>query len=189
MDMLLREEAEPPTQAASAPQVIVHYSDRDLIVGSAENLLLVVWRHATTRDGVAICREHVLQRCSSRGCEFALMTIIEPRAQQPDAAARDALAALMHEGSKWIQVSALVFEGTGFIAATIRGIVTGISMLARQSFPHRVFDSVSEASSFIERKQLRTNQTPFAAWRMESSVAELRRLANENMSGRPNRKA
>jgi hypothetical protein len=174
----LREEAEPPTQTASEPHLVVYHSNRDLIVGSAENLMLVVWRNATTRDGVEICRKHLMENCSGRGCEFAIMTIVEQCAQLPEAAARDDLAALMHEGSRWIQVSALVFEGTGFIAAAIRGVVTGISMFARQSFPHRVFDSVSDASSFIEREQSRTNQMPFAAWRMEASVAELRRRAN-----------
>ncbi len=176
MVSLLREEAEQPSHT------VVYHSDRDLIVGSAENLLLVVWRNATTRVGVTICRKHLLEKCSGRGREFALMTILEPCAQRPDPVARDALTTLMHEGSIWIQVSALVFEGSGFIAATVRGIVTGISLIARQSFPHRVFDSVGDASRFIECTQSPTNQTPFAAWRTEASVAELRRRADESMS-------
>ncbi len=173
----LQKEAGPTTQTVSEPRLVVYHSNRDLIVGSAENLLLVVWRNTTTREGIEICREHLIERCSGRGCEFALMTVVERGAQLPDAAARADLATLMHEGSKWIQVSALVFEGGGFIAAGIRGVVTGISMLARQSFPHRVFDSVSDASRFIENKQSRTSQTPFAAWRVEIDVAELRRRA------------
>lgn len=167
----LREFTEPPTQAAS-----VFHSSRDLIVGCSGNLLLVVWRNETTCEGVEICREHLVDVCSGRGCEFAIMIVVEKRAQLPESAARDALASLMHDASKWIQVSALVFEGTGFIAAAIRGVVTGISMLARQSFPHRVFDSVSDASVFIERKQSGTNRTPFVARRLETAVAELRRL-------------
>jgi hypothetical protein len=184
MSRFLKQDVVLPNHPAWDSNVSVHHLSLDLIIGSSESLLVVVWRGATTRDGAIICRDALLQNCAGRGCDFALMLIVEPQAQLPDNRTRELLATTMREANQWVQVSSLVFEGSGFMAAGIRGIVTGITLLARQHFPHRVFENVHDAACFIERKQSPFNQTPFVASKTEASVNELRRRGNEKLPAR-----
>lgn len=164
---------EPPP--AFDPSVRLYHRETDFAVGGGARLLVIVWRDRTTLNGIRKCREYVHQTCSGSGCEFALMAVIEPKAKLPGGEERAAVAELLRDASRWIQVSTLAFEGNGFIAATIRSIVTGITLLAQQPFPHRVFENVEEASRFIEREQRVTNDSPFTARRVQAIVSELRR--------------
>ena len=60
----------------------------------------------------------------------------------PPAASRNELAATLR-GASFIKASAVAFEGQGFRAAAVRGVVTGLTALARQPFPHKVFAHVA----------------------------------------------
>jgi hypothetical protein len=71
--------------------------------------------------------------------------VLEAAAKMPSAESRAGLADFMHGYRDRFRASALAFEGTGFRAASIRAVVTGLSALARHSFPHAVFASVPEA--------------------------------------------
>lgn len=153
---------------------VLHHVDHDLAVGEAANLLLIVWRDRTTSTGVDECFGFFRQAFSNRGREFALVTIIEPSAKLPESRERKRIAELLTEASDRIQVSALVFEGSGFLAAAIRSVVAGITLMAHQSFPHRIFESVHDAAHFIERRQLANNPAPFVARDVELAVANLR---------------
>jgi hypothetical protein len=42
-----------------------------------------------------------------------------------------------------------VIEGTGFVAATVRSISIGMSMLARTHAPHRIFGGVEPATAWL----------------------------------------
>lgn len=155
--------------------VELYHTCKDYAVGGGSNLVVVVWRKHTTLDGVRVCREYVGQRCANRGREFALIAIVEAKASLPDAASRHAIAELLRNGEKCFQVSGLVFEGTGFFAATIRSVVTGITLMAKQQYPHRVFDSVATAARFMELEQHKNNAEPFSASGIGQIVADLRR--------------
>ena len=52
-------------------------------------------------------------------------------------------------------VSAVIFEGSGFKSAAVRGVVTGMTMLAQQRYPHRVFATIEEASGWYAEKSPR----------------------------------
>jgi hypothetical protein len=155
--------------------VQLYHQEADFAVGGGSKLLVIIWREKTTLSGIRICRDYVQKTCAGQGREFALIAIVEARANLPGGEERAALARLLHDSSRWIQVSALAFERGGFVAATIRSVVTGITVLARQQYPHRVFENVQEAARFIEREQLVDNVPPFTTRRVEAIVAELRR--------------
>jgi hypothetical protein len=161
------------------PEVQLYHKDADFAVGGGSNLLVIIWRDKTTINGIRICRDYVQKTCAGHGREFALMAIVEPKAKLPGAEERAALARVLHDSSRWIQVSALAFEHGGFVAATIRSVVTGITILARQEYPHRVFENVQEAARFIEREQLVNNSPPFTTRRVQAIVTELRRQVRE----------
>lgn len=173
-----------PIQSARFSQdprsdVELFHVDQDLIVGGAGRLVVLVWRRRTTIEGVRVCREYVARRCVRKGDDFAIMSIVEAKATLPDSQARHAIAEMLQNGDRCFQISGLVFEGTGFFAATIRSVVTGITLMAKQNYPHRVFDSVASAARFFEREQPAGNSRPLVARDIERIVGELRRQARE----------
>jgi hypothetical protein len=147
--------------------------DSNLAVGGADGVLVFVWRKQTTLEGTAICREYVERTCANHGREFCVLNIVEAQAALPDAKPRQAIAELLRRAEHWIQASALVFEATGFLAATIRSVVTGITLVAKQGFPHRVFDQVEAAARFIEEQSAPNPR--WTAYQITEIVADLRR--------------
>jgi len=104
-----------------------------------------------------------------------VLTIVEASATLPDAKPRQAIAEMFRRGEDWIQASALIFEATGFFAATIRSVVTGITLAAKQKFPHRVFDRVDPAARFVEQEQRSAPNRRWTAYQISEIVADLRR--------------
>ena len=162
-------------QPSTNPEPQLYHVDHDMAVGSGSNVLVIAWRDRTTLSGVELCNAYFQAACRGQGNIFALVTIVENGAKLPEARERKRLAELLSDSSDWLQVSTLVFEGSGFLAATIRGVVTGIALMANHSFPHRVFESISEAARFIVREQRPNNSAPFVVGGVEAVVSGLRR--------------
>jgi hypothetical protein len=72
--------------------------------------------------------------------------------------AREALARMLAGGND-IACSAVAFEGSGFRAAFVRGVVTGLTILARHPFPNRIFAGVPEASSWLRSQMPRATSS------------------------------
>ncbi len=119
------------------------------VVATETSILFCLWRTVTTRAAVAELSRiaHELVEQSPRG--ISMLTVVEADADMPDSTIRDELAKLFKALAKSVICSGLVFEGQGFKAATVRGITTGINLVARQPFPHKVFGNVPEAASWM----------------------------------------
>mgnify|MGYP000374441796 CR=1 FL=1 len=96
------------------------------------------------------------------------------RAPPPDAEARDALAEVLGGGAGFVDSSALVCEGSGFRASMVRGIATGLTLIARPPFPHKVFPDVAAAAGWLEARTRRPGSVPHRALDIVSQVAALR---------------
>ena len=79
---------------------------------------------------------------------IGLVTVIEAHAPSPENDARARIAEFLGTAD-YVQASGVAFEGTGFRAAAVRSIVSGLTMLARQPFEHKVFDSVPRTMSWL----------------------------------------
>jgi hypothetical protein len=84
----------------------------------------------------------------------------------------------MRAASSHIAISAIVYEPTGFLAAAFRGVVTGLSLLAHQAFPHRMFKDVTDAAEWIEGEPLRFGRR-FQADEIERAVSVFRALIRQ----------
>ena len=119
-------------------------------IGTTDHLLMCLWRTATTPE--AVSELHRIAVRHSRASEpMAMLTVVEATSEMPDGDIRGQLASLFQELGDRVSCSALIFEGDGFRAAAVRGIVTGINLVAKQPFPHKVFAQVSEAATWIDR--------------------------------------
>jgi hypothetical protein len=127
------------------------HSDSDLSIGCANDLFIILFTDRTTVQGVQ-CIANAFEEYSKgrSGCDVAVITIIERRAKMPSPGSREALAQVLKDISSHVMISGVAFEGDGFVAASIRGVVVGLTLMARQPYPHRVLKNVFEVSRWIE---------------------------------------
>jgi hypothetical protein len=107
-------------------------------------LVAQVWTRETTLAGVDELRRAVDERVAAHRKIFVLI-VTDKTCRPPSWEARDRIAQVMRQHKDTIEACALVFEGTGLAAATIRGVVAGLNMLARHPFPYRVFATLPDA--------------------------------------------
>lgn len=137
----------PMSNDARSIQVVDNTDDHAIAVW--RDVVVILWKRETTLDGVAATGRGVKAALKGSPEGAALMTIVEAGAAMPPAEARDALARQLAEHGEHIRCSAVVYEGAGFRAAAVRSVVTGLSLLAKQPFPHKVFATVNAASAWM----------------------------------------
>lgn len=115
-------------------------------------ILIQVWRTATLHTGVQEVRRVARDNAGKLKLN---VTIIEEAASMPNGAARAELDLLGEELAKHVAMSAVVFESTGFRAAAVRSIMTGIARFTRQALPYQVFSTVPEAAQWLAREYAR----------------------------------
>jgi hypothetical protein len=160
--------------AAPPRDVTVRYCDADLALGASNDLYFVLWRCRTTVEGVQTLGANLLDFAKNRSKELALVTIIEQRAKMPDLGTREPLARVLRSVSGQVLVSGVAFEGDGFLAASIRSVVIGLTLIARQPYPHRTFASVEEVSFWFESERKRIGKH-FDSGETQAVVAKFRR--------------
>lgn len=122
--------------------------DANFCIASWRQLFVVIWRHDTNAEGLAALRRTFAQFAATHS-PIGLLTIVEAKAPLPPAQVRSGLASFLTEQGAHIKRSAVVFEGEGFRAAAVRGVVTGLTMLARPPYPHKVFGSIDDACAWL----------------------------------------
>jgi len=140
-------------------------------VGVWRNLLVAVWRTETRAPAVERVSQ-VLGRLAAKHPDVALLQVVEAGATAPDAAARRALSGMLKEHARVIRCSAVVYEGDGFRAATLRAVVTGIALLSHPPYPHVVFGSTIAAINWTARHF--SHDGPVWAEQVRNAVGELR---------------
>ncbi|WP_437287418.1 serine/threonine-protein kinase [Sorangium sp. So ce406] len=120
------------------------------VLASWRQIFCTIWLQETAEDDVRRVSEACAEFAKQHPRGIGLLTIVEGEAPLPQAAARRALARFLAEASAFIRCSAVVLEGSGFRAAAVRSVVTGLSLVARQRFPHRVCDIEEAGLMFAE---------------------------------------
>lgn len=124
----------------------------DSTTASHQDLLFQFWHHETTSEGIVSFERglRAISKAFSPGVRVVI--IVEPSARLPSKLLRNQIAQMMSRSRRKIRVTALVYEGSGFGAASIRAVVTGLNIVSRHPFPYRVFSSVSSALAWSPMK-------------------------------------
>jgi hypothetical protein len=122
----------------------------DYVLASWHRIFCVIWRRETTEDAARHLRDACAEFAKKHPRGIGLLTVVESGASSPPLPARRAIASFLAEGSAYIRCSAVVVEGSGFRMAAARSIVTGLTLLARQRYPHRVCDLREAGQMFAE---------------------------------------
>ena len=122
--------------------------EENYVLASWQQIFAVVWRHETTPKGVQALHDECGKFATKHPRGIGLLTIVSAGAPMPTSPVRQAVADFLAQGGAYIKCSAVLMEGTGFRAAAVRSVVTGLTMLAKQAYPHRVC-SVHDAVSLL----------------------------------------
>jgi hypothetical protein len=144
---------------------------RDYAIGSWANVFVIIWRYETKATDVIQVRKECERFAELHPDGTFLLSIINAEALVPPVAARSALAAFLKSAS-YVRASAVVMDAHTFRAAMVRGIVTGLTLLARQPFPHQV--CTLEAAGLLFDRTSRLAQHAFSCSEFASGIGELR---------------
>jgi hypothetical protein len=161
-----------PPQSMSQPFRFVE-SDADHAKALAFNMLFMVWRHRTMnsayRRGIQLARELYAQFPEGVG----VCQVVEVDATPPDSETRTAFVEFLKlEAVKHFSV---IHDGVGFKAASVRGVIASVHMLARPKCKHSVHSSVASAARWCEDAQRRLGRHETAE-KIEDTVRSLREL-------------
>jgi hypothetical protein len=146
-------------QPPGEPQVLTH--DEDHLTATWGPVYLTVWKKEVRVDAARAIQFALRDfAASTPGGRVACLTVIEEGAPLPSADARTALANMFRFWTDDLICSGVAMMGTGFRAAAVRGVATGLSLIARQPFPHRTWASIPLAASWI--CSLMKNESPLA---------------------------
>lgn len=132
------------TVGATSVEFVTH----DYAVGVWRNVLVVDWRERTTGEGardVQFRLQRLARACPEEGVFY--LAFVAESATPPDLEARQTLANMLKTGTS-ILAGAVVFDGAGLRGAFVRGVATGLVMLARPRFPF-VVCSLHEAAKLF----------------------------------------
>lgn len=99
-----------------------------------------------------------------------VLAVLGPNNPPPDGEVRDIIAQQVTKCEDRIRAVSQVIEGQGFRAATIRAVLTGMSLVLRTKRPEKVCNTVEEAASFLAPH----TQGRVSAFDITRAVAELR---------------
>jgi len=153
--------------------VKIEVSTPDAVFAVWDRVALALWRGKTTVPALLRGGEILAQHAASCNNLALLLTVVEKNVPLPPLEARIELVTLLKRANGLVERSALVFEGEGFRAASVRAVVAGVSLFSRPAYPHRVFASVGSAARFLGGGK---TQSP-APHRVIRMVNEARRAA------------
>lgn len=147
----------------------VRKATKDYALALYGPILIQLWQTGTPDEGARAARVLALELSRSQFPEVGTIAIVPADAGLPSADARDSLAHLPGDLGKATAL-ALVREGDGFRASTIRAVLTGIMLVSRNNVPHQVFSATDSASSWL-RERL---EIPGGAAGLALAIGELR---------------
>lgn len=111
-------------------------------------LHLSIWDAAATREP-ALKAIEVLAALGRQEDRVLVMAVLGPNTPPPDNVVRDLFAAEFGRLGKRVAAVANVIEGSGFRAATMRAVVTGLTLVIRAGHPQRACPTIDDGALFI----------------------------------------
>lgn len=113
-------------------------------------VILYHWRGQAPLEGARELHARVAARREADPSASVLtFGFVDAGTKPPSSEVRRALADGMNEGRGLVRASAVVIPGDGVSASMARGVATGLTALARPTFPHRFFGTVELAATWL----------------------------------------
>jgi len=162
-----------PPAEIEAPVVVGR--DDDCIFGYWRRLLVIIFRRETTLEVVSRTSACIREHSRGENAFVGAISIVEKDAPLPDPGVRSRISSDMLLASSF-RFSAMVYEGSGFRAAAVRGVIISIGMFTRLPFPHRTFSTVADASVWTEGRARAIGVKDLSSAHIRETVRHLRWL-------------
>ena len=136
---------------AATPEIVS--LGRDHAIGIWHCFLIQIWRHGTSLDCARTVRDAAKRLAAEREGALATIIVVESGAAMPDGDTRAELARMVDDQKGRMVAAALVHEGSGFRAAAVRAVMTGMMTLAKQPFPHHVVANVADGAKWLATRE------------------------------------
>jgi hypothetical protein len=131
------------------PSLEVFLSDNDAVVARWRDFFLAVWKGETHMEAVDRLDAEMRRYRGENAIPVGMLMVVAERAALPSPSVRARMSRHMHRTHDEVRASALVYEGDGFRAAAIRAVVTGLNLVTKTAYPHKVFGSVLSAADWM----------------------------------------
>jgi hypothetical protein len=139
------------------------------------NVLLGLWRDTPTIPAVEDIGRHYRRVMGKSHNAFGIITIIEARTPLPDLETRKVMVSLMSDTARSVACMAGVTEATGLKNATVRSVLTALSLAARAHHPTKIFSGLEEASVWIAEEAGRNQKPPLLSKDLTNAILTFRR--------------
>jgi hypothetical protein len=174
-------------RGSDIPTITRLYADSHQATAVIGPIGIVVWRGVTTPTAVARVRAAGLAALELSPGGIGMIGVVEHGAQLPDAECRKLSAQVNDELAQMGAVGlAAVMPMSGFTGACMRGVVTGLSLLARSRYPFRAYETSADACSWLSTL-LGNSKTN---WKVSASLLddlreEYRKIWSDRPDARP----
>jgi hypothetical protein len=141
------------------------------VLATWRNVAIAIWIEDMGVNYVKRAQLMVHQLASEWPEGVAFLQIIGEDHASIASDARVAINELLRSAREIIREAPVVYEGSGFRAAAIRAMVTGLFSQRSLGFPHRVYSSVDEAALAIGRRFEKREPTRLARELCEALAA------------------
>src|SRR5512142_905254 len=130
-----------------APVEILERTE-DFSIAGWGRVLLLVFRTRSTAQGIERLHALAPSWAAARSGGVVLLNVVPPQpARPPDEAMRAALRRAVEDGSPGVLGVGTIFEGSGFVAAFVRALMSGLQRHSGR-LPMRVFRGAPEAAGW-----------------------------------------
>ena len=149
----------------SAEQVLTRY----------RNVLLLAVRKAAPLEDVLALGDAVRQTHRETGKKVGLVHLVGAIiVAPPPEDARKAYGTLMRDPTVPVACSGVIVEQQGFAAAVVRSVITSLALLARPSFPTKVFATAEETARWVHAELAKVDSALASAEDVLAACGELR---------------
>ena len=136
--------------------------DEDHAKATAFNMLFTLWCKETQVSAYIRMSNALKKLAVAFPRSVGVLQTVEKDAQPPNAAARTAFNEFLKLASTCVAHYSTLHEATGFKAAAVRAVVSSVYLVARPTFEHAVFSTLSESAAWHAQRQrlLGRDETP-----------------------------
>jgi hypothetical protein len=135
---------EPPRSAEPFRMLAKHAT---VSIGLVGNVVITVWPGAATLEALELLDVQFARAIEICGGSFAYLAVVEANSRPPNLVARQKIVSMLEQHAQHIRAYAAALQGGA--AWIARPIMTGLSLLARPSFPMQFFNGVPAAARWL----------------------------------------
>jgi hypothetical protein len=160
------------SRLARGSKVVLLYAGEDHAVGLVGPCLAIIARREPSPSIVHEVSRWVDSQLEAYPSKGGIIVVIQANAPPPSDVSRSRIDRAYTEYGRGAVAGAMVIEGRGFVAASIRSVLSVLMLTSKYHYPIKTFSNVADGAAFLAGRlpEASTAAAPFIA----GGVEELR---------------